>query len=219
MPRTRTVSDETILASVIALVQRIGPAGLTLASAAAEVGLSASTLVQRFGSKRALLLAADRWAVERWVGGMDRIPPGGSALDRMIAGLVYTVDPATTGEEMANSVSLLQISLADPEFHESTRLGAVRLRAKILERLDEAVAGHELAPQTNTMALAELIEVAYHGAMISWAIHRNGALVDSMRARFDQLLRPYLLSCCARAGCAGCCRRRAPTTTTSRRRR
>ncbi|SDH98679.1 DNA-binding transcriptional regulator, AcrR family [Sinosporangium album] len=193
MPRTKTVSDETILASVIRLVQRIGPAKLTLASAAAEVGLSASTLVQRFGSKRALLLAADQWAVERWVGGMDSIPPGGSALDRLIAGLVYTVDPATSGEEMANSVSLLQISLADPEFHESTRDGSVRLRAKIAERLDEAVASHELAPHANITALAELIEVTYHGAMIRWAIHRDGALIDSMKARFDQLLRPYLL--------------------------
>ena len=193
MPRTKTISDETVLASVIRLVQRIGPDQLTLASAAAEVGLSAPTLVQRFGSKRALLLAADRWAVEQWVLGMDSIPPGGSALDRLIAGLVYTVDPATSGDEMANSVSLLQMSLADPAFHESTRDGAIRLQAKIAERLEEAVAGHELAPQTDIIALAELIEITYHGAMISWAIHRNGTLIDSMKARFDQLLRPYLL--------------------------
>lgn len=193
MPRAKTISDEAVLAAVIRLIQRIGPEQLTLASAAAEVGLSASTLVQRFGSKRALLLAADQWAVEQWVGGMDSVPPGGSALDRMIAGLVYTVDPATSGEEMANSVSLLQVSLADSEFHESTRDGAVRLRTKIAERLSEAVAGRELSPQTNIVALAELVEITYHGAMISWAIHRNGTLVSSLKARFDQLLRPYLL--------------------------
>jgi hypothetical protein len=123
---------------------------------------------------------------------MDRVPPGGAALDRLIAGLVYTVDPATSGEELTNSVSLLPMALADSEFREATRDGAVRLRAKIVERLDEAMARCELAPHTNTTALAELIEITYHGAMIGWAIHRDGTLIDAMKARFDQLLRPYL---------------------------
>jgi AcrR family transcriptional regulator len=149
--------------------------------------------VQRFGTKRALLLATDRWAVERWVGGMDEVPAGGPALDRLIAGLVHAVDPNTTAEEMANSVSLLQVALADSEFHDSTRDGAVRLRAKILERLREAKANSELCADTDVDALAELIEITYHGAMIAWAIHRDGPLITSLRARFTQLLQPYRL--------------------------
>jgi AcrR family transcriptional regulator len=191
MPRSKNLSDEAVLAGVLRLVQRIGPEGFTLAAAGAEVGLSASTLVQRFGSKRALLLAADRWGVERWVGGMDETPSGGPALDRLIAGLVHAVDSETTAEEMANSVSLLQIALADSEFHESTRDGAVRLRAKIVERLREATANEELRPGIDIDALAELVEITYHGAMISWAIHRDGPLVTSLRGRFAQLLQPY----------------------------
>jgi AcrR family transcriptional regulator len=191
MPRIKILSDEAVLAGVLRLVQRIGPERFTLAAAGAEVGLSASTLVQRFGSKRALLLAADRWGVERWVGGMDEPPTGGSALDRLIAGLVHAVDAGTSVEEMANSVSLLQIALADSEFHGSTRDGAIRLRAKIVERLREAAANEELRPGTDLDGLAELVEVAYHGAMISWAIHREGSLLDSLRARFAQLLQPY----------------------------
>jgi AcrR family transcriptional regulator len=191
MPRTKNVSDEAVLAGVLRLVQRIGPDGFTLAAAGAEVGLSASTLVQRFGSKRSLLLAADRWAVERWVDGMDEVPADGPALDRLVAGLVHTVDAETTAEEMANSVSLLQIGLADSEFHRSTRSGAVRLRAKAVERLDEATANGELRPGIDTTALAELVEVTYHGAMISWAIHRDGPLLTSVSARLTQLLQPY----------------------------
>jgi AcrR family transcriptional regulator len=191
MPRIKSVSDEAIIADVLRLVQRIGPERFTLAAAGAEVGLSASTLVQRFGSKRALLLAADKWGVERWVRGMDEVPAGGPALGRLIAGLVHAVDSETTAEEMANSVSLLQIALADSEFHASTRDGAVRLRAKIAERLHDAAANSELRPDADIDALAELIEIAYHGAMISWAIHRDGSLVTSLRARFAQLLQPY----------------------------
>jgi len=191
MPRNKIISDEAILSDVLRLVQRIGPDRFTLAAAGAEVGLSASTLVQRFGSKRALLLAADRLGVERWVGGIDEVPAGGPALDRLIAGLVHSVDSETTPQEMANSISLLQVALADSEFHESTRAGAIRLRAKIVERLREAAVNRELRPGTDIATLAELIEVVYHGAMISWAIHRDGALVVSLEERFTQVLQPY----------------------------
>ncbi|WP_086150110.1 TetR/AcrR family transcriptional regulator [Cellulosimicrobium sp. KWT-B] len=191
MPRPKVISDEAILVEVLHLVQRIGPERFTLAAAGKQTGLSPSTLVQRFGSKRALLLAADRWAVERWVGGMDAVPGGSSALDRLVAGMLYTVDPGTTAEEMANSVSLLQIGLADSEFHASTKDGASRLRTKILERLREAAANAELQPAVDLESLAELIEITYHGAMIRWAIHRDGQLVRSMEAAFTQLLRPY----------------------------
>ncbi|MFI2105612.1 TetR/AcrR family transcriptional regulator [Isoptericola sp. NPDC019693] len=191
MPRTKSIGDDEVLAGVHRLVQRIGPARFTLAAAGLEVGLSPSTLVQRFGSRRALLLAADRWAVERWVDGMDEPPAGGPALDRLVAGLVRTVDDGTTAEEMAHSVSLLQVALADPEFHRSTRDGAERFRAKIVERLRQAADGGELRRGTDLGALAELVEIAYHGAMISWAIHREGTLAASLRARFTQLLRPY----------------------------
>jgi DNA-binding protein YbaB len=106
---------------------------------------------------------------------------------------VHAVDPNTTAEEMANSVSLLQVALADNEFHDSTRDGAIRLRAKILERLREAKANSELCADTDIDALAELIEITYHGAMIAWAIHRDGPLITSLRARFTQLLQPYRL--------------------------
>lgn len=191
MSRPKVVSDETVLAEVLHLVQRIGPERFTLAAAGKQTGLSPSTLVQRFGSKRALLLAADRWAVERWVDGMDSVPETGSALDRLVAGMVYTVEPGTTPDEMANSVSLLQIALSDSEFHASTKDGAVRLRAKIIDRVREAAANDELRPDVDLDDLAELVEIAYHGAMISWAIHRDGSILESMKRSFARLLRPY----------------------------
>lgn len=191
MPRAKSVDDQAVLAGVHRVVQRIGPERFTLAAAGAEVGLSASTLVQRFGSKRELLLSADRWAVERWVGGMDEAPPGDSPMERLIAGLVYTVEADTTPGELANSVSLLQIALADNEFHASTHDGARRLRSKIIERLSEAVAKGELRPGTDVDALAEMVEIVYHGAMISWAIHRTGRLTEALTTGFERLLQPY----------------------------
>jgi AcrR family transcriptional regulator len=70
-PRPRATSDSAILSAAHRAVTRVGPMRLTLADVAREAGVSPATLVQRFGSKRGLLLALvaagsgeveDQWA-------------------------------------------------------------------------------------------------------------------------------------------------------------
>src|SRR5687768_4204797 len=56
-PRPRSVQDEAIFAATGRVISRLGPGGLTVAAVAAEAGMAASSLVERFGGKRALLLA------------------------------------------------------------------------------------------------------------------------------------------------------------------
>ncbi|KGM30458.1 TetR/AcrR family transcriptional regulator, partial [Inquilinus limosus] len=58
MPRPRTIPDEALLDGALAVMRRAGPDGITFAAVAAETGLSAATLVQRFGGKTALVQAA-----------------------------------------------------------------------------------------------------------------------------------------------------------------
>src|SRR5688500_20325968 len=55
-PRPRKASDDEIFRAAYQVMQRLGPTELTLADIAAEAGLTAGALVQRFGSKRDLLL-------------------------------------------------------------------------------------------------------------------------------------------------------------------
>src|SRR3954463_7985444 len=64
-PRPRAASDAQILEATARAVTRLGPARLTLAHVAAEAGLAPATLVQRFGSKRGLLLAVSRYGIEQ----------------------------------------------------------------------------------------------------------------------------------------------------------
>ena len=63
-PRPRTVPDEHILGAAQRTMSRLGPARWTLAEVAKDAGLSPATLVQRFGSKRGLMLALWAAAVE-----------------------------------------------------------------------------------------------------------------------------------------------------------
>jgi AcrR family transcriptional regulator len=190
MPRPRTISDEAILDAVLALANRVGPARVTFAAAAAETGLSAATLVQRFGTKRDLLLAADKRGIDLWVGALER-STAASPLARVVEGLELAVDPRTTPEQMANSVAMLQLDLADPDFHAETLRGARAVRARIERDLSAALAAGELRSGTDVAALAKLVETTYHGAMIGWAIHRERTLADWMREQVEAVLAPY----------------------------
>jgi AcrR family transcriptional regulator len=190
MPRPRTISDEAVLDTVLALAYRVGPARVTFAAAAAEVGLSAATLVQRFGTKRDLLLAADKRGIDLWVAALDR-STADSPLTRVVEGLVFAAGPVATPEQMANSVALLQLDLADPDFHAETLRGARAVRARILRDLGAALEAGELRSDSNLARLATLVETTYHGAMIGWAIHREGTLADWMREQLEAALAPH----------------------------
>jgi AcrR family transcriptional regulator len=190
MPRPRTISDEDVLDAVLALAHRVGPARVTFAAAAAEVGLSAATLVQRFGSKRDLLLAADKRGIDLWVGALDR-STAASPLARIVEGLVLAADPVATPEQMANSLAMLQLDLADPDFHAETLRGARAVRARIMRDLGAALEAGELRQGSDITTLAKLVETTYHGALIGWAIHRESTLADWMREQIEAALAPH----------------------------
>src|SRR5215470_2805366 len=56
-PRTRLKPDSEILIAAVRVIERLGPARFTLADVGKEAKMAPATLVQRFGSKRGLLLA------------------------------------------------------------------------------------------------------------------------------------------------------------------
>jgi AcrR family transcriptional regulator len=189
MPRPRTIDDATVLDAAGDLLGRIGPANLTLARVSEEVGLSAPTLVQRFGSKRGLLLAIANRAVNwrpTFEAARNRNPR--SPLAALVDALCEMTRGVQTPEAMANSVAFLQLDLTDPEFGALTRAAMRDLRELIEEQLRDAVDFGELASGTDAARLAEAVEVTYNGAMITWAIHRDGRLEDFMRRSLEHVL-------------------------------
>src|ERR671911_133510 len=55
-PRPQKVTDDEVFMAAQRVMSRLGPGELTLADIAHEAGVTAGLLVQRFGSKRDLLL-------------------------------------------------------------------------------------------------------------------------------------------------------------------
>lgn len=186
MPRPRTVEDRAVFDAVFDLIGRIGPGQLTLARVAGEVGLSPATLVQRFGSKRGLLLAAARNGAsssgDRFDGSADDSP-----LAALVAGLQAMTTWVATPEALANNLAFLQIDLCDPEFHDLALSGARRLRERLKELLDEAVETGELR-SCDTGRLALAVQNTYNGALITWAIYREGPVEDWLGGQLEALL-------------------------------
>jgi AcrR family transcriptional regulator len=62
IPRRRKAEDTDVFTAKVWVLLRVGPAELTLGAIAAEAGVTAGALVQRFGSKRLLWRAHARYA-------------------------------------------------------------------------------------------------------------------------------------------------------------
>src|SRR5450759_551157 len=106
MGRRKVTPDADVLTATIRVISRIGPARLTLANVAAEAGLAPATLLQRFGSRRGLLLAV---AEQGMAGVAECFARVRSAHRSPLAALLASIEEMTclceTPEAMANSLA------------------------------------------------------------------------------------------------------------------
>lgn len=189
--RPRTATDATILAATARALSQVGPARLTLADVAREVGLVPATLVQRFGSKRGLLLAFAALGTEAVVTTFAAARDAtDSPLEAMISALIALTDEIGTPEALAHYLAFLQIDLSDAEFREHTLAQARAMREEIRVLLDGAVRAGELV-RCQTMRVSRAVQATYNGSLVTWAVAREGALADWLREDLDLMLLPY----------------------------
>jgi AcrR family transcriptional regulator len=190
-PRPRTASDAEVLAAAARAVSRVGPARLTLADVAAEAGLAPATLVQRFGSKRGLLLTLagqGSAAAAEQMAALRAAHP--APLDALRAVADCMAGMAPTPGELANHLAFLNMDLTDPDFHRHALAHARYFQAELTALLDAAVAAGDLAA-CDTGRLARLVQETIHGGLVAWAIHREGTAQEWLRQDLDTLLAPY----------------------------
>jgi AcrR family transcriptional regulator len=190
-PRPRETSDQEILAATTRVMQRRGPAQLTLSDVAKEAGVVPATLIQRFGTKRKLLLATCKTGTAdvgaQFVAARAKYK---SPLKALVALYVECSSFASTPESMANGLAYLQNDLTDPEFRAITLTQFKAMRREVRKLLDEAVAAGELRPY-DTGQLARLFQQVNGGSMLDWAVFRAGKLGDWLREDLEALLKPY----------------------------
>lgn len=192
MPRPRTVSDEVILRAAAEAIAKIGPDGLTLRAIAELAGLSPSGLVQRFGSKRELLLALAAMAPDALRKRIENAQsPNEAPLERLVELLIgESAGFAATPQAAANHLAFLQLDLKDTEFRHHAVDHLQTLEDGIRTLLSEAVRTGDLE-DTDSERLARTVLLTYSGSMIRWAIRREEPLEVAMRRDVSAVLDPY----------------------------
>jgi AcrR family transcriptional regulator len=175
MPRPRKIADDDVLEAVGSILSRQGPAALTFQSAAAATGLSPASLVQRYGSKDALLRAAllRMWDdLDAHTAAVDQMHPVGSEgaialLVRLSAG--YGADP----DEAAQGLLLLREDFRDPVLRARGAAWGKALAAALGRRLSDDPARQPV--------LGALLASQWQGAILWWGFSREGTLRAHLR--------------------------------------
>jgi AcrR family transcriptional regulator len=174
-------------------MSQTGPAQLTLGAIAALAGLTPAALVQRFGSKRNLLLALAEKSAEASTAFFAELQAAHESplaalreYARCLAGM------GSTPGALAHNLGYLQVDLTDPDFHRHTRAMAVATAISLRELLDAAVKAGELAPLTDTAGLTRLVQAILSGSLLSWAFYREGTAEDWVLEDLEFVLRPHM---------------------------
>jgi AcrR family transcriptional regulator len=192
-PRPRKVSDDQLFAATHAVMNKVGPGELTLATIAKEAGVTAAVLVQRFGSKRALLLALSAKYAEgagEFLAALARQHASPLAAIRAYADCMagLAVSPAA----LTRSLAYLQIDLTDPDFRRHLVKQARATRAGLRRLVEAALEAGELSEDAKPAQLARTIETVLSGSLITWGFYREGAAAQWMRADLEAVLAPWL---------------------------
>lgn len=190
-PRPRKATDAEILAATQRVMTRTGPRDLSLAQIAEEAGVTAGALVQRFGSKRDLLLAV----MEEWASGSAEMMQAMRGRRGALAA-VYNYGECMSAmggspAALANHLAYLQMDLTDEDYRECMVRAGADTREALRSWIGEAIDAGDLDSETDAKVLAEQVEVTISGALLTWAVYQEGSASSYVRRQLDRLLKPY----------------------------
>ncbi|MEW6323325.1 MAG: helix-turn-helix domain-containing protein [Acidobacteriota bacterium] len=201
-PRRKTAPDDVIVQAAARVLARVGPAGFRLIDVADEVGLAPATLIQRFATKRNLLLAIAREGVAAVTRDFAaRRARARSPLDALTEVRSSVCELAADPQALAHALAFHQLGLTDREFRTIARRHQQALEREIGEILRAAIAAGELR-RVAPAPLARAIVALFRGSLLTWAFHRGTAPHAWIRQDLEVLLRPYRTPAARRAGAA-----------------
>ena len=169
MARRKTLSDDAVLDAALGVMVVKGPTDFTLADIGKATGLAPATLVQRFGGKQELVIAAFSRDNARFIEGLEAAPK-----TRGAAAVIALFLMMTPGEVdvtvFADQLLWLRQDMRDPAMNRLARDRFKSLRAAIAERLPPL--------PMDPMDAARLVEAQWQGALNQWGIEPEGRLVD-----------------------------------------
>lgn len=180
MPRAKSISDSEVLRTVLGLLHARGPEAVTFAAAASECGLSAATLVQRFGTRaqlirKALLFAWDRLEeqTQQLSASVPKTPEGAITF---LASLSRTYGDIET---YANGLLVLREDIRDPALRKRGAAWKAALSDALADCFDE---------------YADPVEMGFHfatlwqGALLWWSFDPSEEVDKYVESRLKSFL-------------------------------
>ncbi len=193
-PQRRKVEDADVFAAMGRVMRRVGPADLTLAAIAAEAGVTAGALVQRFGSKRQLILAHWRQPAAAGDSAPQQPVRARSPLSELRATADLFAKLAVSPGAALRNLAYMHHDWADPALRRHGLRYARAARARYEHLLAAAISRGELRAGTDVQTLARMIEVTLGGSFLAWTLYREGSAATRFRENLEATLRPYLAS-------------------------
>jgi AcrR family transcriptional regulator len=189
MARPRVIDDERLLAAAQELLYEIGPAAFTLQRAAERAGVSAATLIKRFGSKQQLFLALNRRWVDSIIPGLRAAEAGGvTPLGRLRAAALWGFDDLDSPANTANQLATLALDLQDDAMRELLAEGWLIFEDHLKGLATAAIEAGQLGPQHPAEQVARILLATCEGTRITWCVRPAGSLVARARADIDAVL-------------------------------
>jgi AcrR family transcriptional regulator len=193
--RPRSFSDEAIFHATARVLAGVGNEHLTLALIAEEVGCSPPALVQRFGSKRALLRSYMEWSIDKIRARFETSrAQDGSPLETLKAQVRLPrserPDQITDPEGYPSTVFIHLAAWNDESFRPQ-----VEARTQLIE--DEIARLLELATEAGEIAggdprnLAKTMLTAFTGAALQSIAMPTERIEDRLAELVDILIEPY----------------------------
>jgi AcrR family transcriptional regulator len=178
MARPRSIADEDILEAANVIMQAGGPAGLTFAAVAKATGLAAATLVQRFGSRDAMLVAA---LLRAW----DQLEAQTREADAVFAAtpegavhLLASLSGQYSDDDYADGLLLLREDMRHPQ---------LRVRGEAWGKMLAAMLGRRLSADAHRQALlGQLMLAQWQGIVLLWGFSRNGRVGEIVKRQLGQ---------------------------------
>lgn len=178
MGRNKLLSDDVLLDRLLTQLERVGPGGLTFSKASQAAGLSAASLVQRFGARDAMVEAV---LLHAW----DRLDAATTAADAGVpitpAGAIDLLLALSPGEAAACDVPdgllLLREDIRNPVLCARGAAWGARLAEAVGRRLTDVAADAE--------RLGWQMASVWQGAIIWWAFRREGEAGSAIRAALE----------------------------------
>lgn len=178
MSRKRTIPDEALLDAALDLVHAEGPAALTFGALARRTGLAASTLVQRFATRPALLRATLERAwdhLDERTAAADAAADAGPSGVRALLGALTGAYPADDASGYADQLLLLREDLRDQVLRARGDAWIGALTAAVERRLGGAPVG-------------SLVVAHWQGLLTVWAFTRPAPLDEFVDTALADLL-------------------------------